>query len=75
MVHGAMGGSSQHSHETSVEKLERPHSGGMERKEGELGWKIKGERPRHKGEMRPMRRSHGCELGDGGQKWKGHSHF
>jgi hypothetical protein len=46
----------------------------MERKEGELGWKIKGDRPRHKGRIRPERRSQGGELGDGGLKWRGHCH-
>jgi hypothetical protein len=40
---------------------------GMERKEGELGWKIEGERLRYKGRIMAEGRSHGSELGDGGQ--------
>jgi hypothetical protein len=72
---GAMDRSMQHGQERPVEKRERPHSGGMERREGELGWKTKGERPRHIGRIRPERRSQGDELGDSGQKWRGQCHL
>jgi hypothetical protein len=75
MVHGATDGSSQHGHERPLEKWERPHSGGKERREGELGWKIKGERPRNKGRIRPERRSQDGELGDSGQKWRGYCYL
>jgi hypothetical protein len=41
MVHGATDGSNEYGQERPVEKRERPHGWGMERREGELGWKIK----------------------------------
>jgi hypothetical protein len=72
MVHGATDGSSQLGHERPIEKREQPHSGGMERKEVELGWKIKGERPRHNVRIRQERRARGGEFGDGGHNWRGH---
>jgi hypothetical protein len=74
MVHGATEESIRHSHERPVEEREQPHNGGIERKEGELGWKIEVERPKHKGRTRPERRSHSGKLGDGGQ-WGGHCHL
>jgi hypothetical protein len=75
MVHGATDGSSQYGQERLVEKRERPKCGGRGRKACELGWKIKSERPRHTGRIRPERRSHGGKLGNGGKKWRGHCHL
>jgi hypothetical protein len=59
MVPCATDGSNHHGVEGPWEKGERegPPNGGMERIEGEHGWKIKGERPRNIERIRLERRS------------------